>query len=189
MNLLEALQCVRGNFIISVGPNRDDILHAKFEDPEQQKHFDIRLDPHIIEGLYLWTVVKMEANANGCDDPWTEITITPWYPTYSWTYTFKDLYEDETKVDLLLKSQNPSTSIFVDGVKYDFADFLTKYVCNHVYADYLCTAFYGSRLIHLYSSVEKKVKALTKCDIDHIKNCRRIDGKFADEKEIESNDT
>lgn len=187
MILHEALQTVRGNYIISVGPNRDDILHAAFafDEPEQQARYDIRLD-HILEDILGWTVVKMEANTNGCGDLWTEITITPWYPTDRWTYTFKDLYEDKTKVDLLLKSQNPSTRIFVDGVEYDFADFLTKYVCNHVYADYLCTAFCGSRLIYLYSSVEAKVKALTKRDIDHVKNCRRIDGKFVGEKEDES---
>ena len=182
MNLLEALQCVRGNFIISVGPNRDDILHAKFEDPEEQNHFDIKLDPGNIESLYIWTVVKMEANTNGCDDLWTEITIAPWYPTDRWTDTFGDMKKDKFITRQI--STNPEFKIIIDR-KYDFTfDQLEKLENPNGFDSYLYS-YYDKKAIYIFSSKEEMAKALSEDHIAGIKRCRKIDGKYCSEREDE----
>lgn len=181
MNLLEALQCVRGDFIISVGPNRDDILHAKFEDTEQQKHFDIKLDPGNIEQLYSCTVTKMEANTNG-DELWIEITIAPWYPTDRWTKTFEDMKKDKFIARQI--STNPEFKITIDR-KHDFTfGQLGQLEDPNGFDNYLY-GYYDKKAIYIFSSKEEMAKALSEDHIAGIKRCRRIDGKYCSEREDE----
>ena len=182
MNLLEALQCVRGDFIISVGPNRDDILHAKFEDPEQQKRFDIKLDPGNVEQLYPCTVTKMEANTNGCGELWIEITIALWYPTDKWTKTFRDMKKDKFITHQI--STNPEFKITIDR-KYDFTfDQLEHLEDPNGFDNYLYS-YYNEKAIYIFSSKEEMAKALSEDHIAGIKRCRKIDGKYCSDREDE----